>query len=100
MTNLSPDQEITLWIGALDYYLGRQTYSVHTFNEMLREHYSTLGPKTRNLVKSRLHEAFDRLARLRQIGVANATEAVFGSAIDRQAWEATQTFISEPDNDL
>lgn len=97
MPNLSPDQEITLWIGALDYYLGRMTYAVHTYIDLLKTEYPNLQPATQNLVKSRLKEAFAR-EQIRRTEPFAAT-TIFGHEVDRQAWLALYQSL-EPDNDL
>ncbi len=54
------EQEITLWLGATRYYVGRMTYSVSTFVEMLIKEWPKLDDKTKHLIERELEEKFER----------------------------------------
>ena len=56
MTDLEQD---TLWLGAFRYYLGRQTYAVSEFCELLERKWEMLPASTRNLILREIKQAID-----------------------------------------
>lgn len=81
---MSNDNELTLWLGATRYYLGRRTYAVSTFCNMLIANWSSFDENTKNLLIRNIEEEFDRddLARLESDGYNP-----LGDDCDRQSWE-------------
>lgn len=57
---MNEDHELTLWLGALRYYMGRRTIAVSHFCEMLIVYWPKLGKKTRELIKRDLTEEIER----------------------------------------
>lgn len=56
----TPNQQTTLWIGALRYYMGRQTYAVSDFCDLLIQNWPELSDKTKVLIKRDLKDKFKR----------------------------------------
>lgn len=48
------DEKLTLWLGAFRYYLGRMTYAVSDFCELLIKQWETLPERTKALIKKEL----------------------------------------------
>ena len=44
---MNPDQQTTLWLGSFRYYLGRRTYAVSDFCELLIQEWTTLDERTK-----------------------------------------------------
>lgn len=80
MTNL---QTLTLWLGAFRYYLGRQTYAVSDFCELLAQEWSNLDSHTQTLILKELREAIkdDDEDRLKDKGFHR-----LGDDCDRVEW--------------
>lgn len=80
----SQEELITLWLGATRYYLGRKTYAVGIFVDLLIREWNFIGSKTRDLIQGDVERQFelDDLARERK-------ENYFplGDDCDRQEWE-------------
>ena len=51
------NQTLTLWLGAFRYYLGRQTYAVSDFCELLAQEWNNLDSRTQTLILKELKEA-------------------------------------------
>ena len=75
--------EITLWLGATRYYLGRMSIAVGTFCDMLIANWSSFNESTKNLLIRDIEEEFDRddLARLE-----GEDYKPLGHDCDRQNW--------------
>lgn len=76
----------TLWIGAFRYYLGRQTYAVSMFTEMLIARWSELTPTVQNLIRRELEEAIQRDQEEERQSLQYVR--TLGHACDRQHWYA------------
>jgi hypothetical protein len=77
-------QQTTLWLGAFRYYLGRRTYAVSEFCELLIQEWPTLDDETKNLIESELENDFvrDNIARKHQLSYLP-----LGMDCDRAQWE-------------
>ena len=81
---MKPDEEITLWLGATRYYLGRMTYAVGSFCDLLIEHWPALHEATRQLLKRDIETEFERDDELRTTG---SQYLPLGQDCDRKEWE-------------
>jgi len=77
-------KEITLWIGATRYYLGRRTYVVSEFCDMLIENWESFDDKTKNLLIKDIEEEFENDDLDRSEGIEYAS---LGDDCDRESWE-------------
>lgn len=85
------DQQITLWLGATRYYLGRMTYAVSNFCDVLINVWSDLDEQCRFLIQRDVEEEFDRDDRARQDGESYKP---LGHDIDRKQWERVRELWS------
>lgn len=76
--------DITLWVAACRYYIGRQTYAVGSFCEMLRKNWEDIDPQARQIIKREVNEAFERDDASRANG-----ESIqwLGADCDRAEWD-------------
>ena len=81
---MNDPQQTTLWLGALRYYLGRQTYAVSDFCDILRSQWLTLPEKLQQLIQRDVEEAFARDDRAREDCSSYRT---LGADCDRAEWE-------------
>jgi hypothetical protein len=81
---MNTDQEITLWLGATRYYLGRTTYAVGEFADLLIEHWPTLDYNTRFLLQRDIEKEFSGDDEARKRGY---THFPLGANCDRAEWE-------------
>jgi hypothetical protein len=72
-----------LWIGALQYYLGRQTISTHAFCDLLIAEHDALPDQVKLLVLRNLKEAFERDDRDRE---KERDCFELGHDVDRAKW--------------
>ena len=77
-------QMTTLWLGATRYHLGRATYAVRDFCELLAEEWDKLPKPTQSLIKRDVEEEFERDDIARAEG---RDYKPLGHDCDRQAWE-------------
>lgn len=88
MTN---DEQLTLWVGAFRYYLGRMTYAVGEFCWLLINQWPELPEMVRILIQRDLEEAFERDDKLRQ----NGPYTPLGADCDRAEWEKVRSLWRE-----
>jgi hypothetical protein len=81
--NKQDSQELTLWLGATRYYLGRRTYAVNEFCDLLRAQWSSLNSETQRLLARDIEAAFDEDDRARIEGRDYKT---LGDDCDRESW--------------
>lgn len=79
---MSDYETLTLWLGAFRYYLGRRTYAVESFCDILRRDFPTLPERARVLIIGELDDAFkkDDAARI------SGTWKPLGDDCDREQW--------------
>lgn len=76
-------QMTILWVGAFRYHLGRMTYAVSDFCNLLIETWPTLPEHTRNLIRRDLEEEFKRDNEARTEGWPYRP---LGDDCDRREW--------------
>ncbi len=86
--------ELTLWIGAFRYYLGRKTYAVSDFCELLIVVFPTLSGYTRDLIRKEIASAFERSERSRSMGLP-PLECGLGDPCDVREWEKVRDFVEK-----
>jgi len=85
---MSNVNELTLWLGATRYYLGRRTYAVGDFCEELIANWSFFEEATKDILIREIEAEFDRddLARLE-----GRDYKPLGDNCDRQSWEKARS---------
>lgn len=89
---MSEYQTTTLWLGAFRYYVGRMTYAVSDFCDLLIAAWPTLPERTRSLIQRDLDEEFKRDDEVRGTG---AMCMPLGHDCDRQQWERVRALWAE-----
>lgn len=80
---MSVDHELTLWVGATRYYLGRQTYAVEDFCNLLIGEWPSLSSHTKQILMRDINEEFRRDDDARANG---AEHKPLGHDCDRKSW--------------
>lgn len=81
---MTDDEKLTLWVGATRYHLGRMTYAVHDFCDLLIRQWGNLPERAQWIIKRDVGEAFDRDDEAREEG---RDYKPLGHDCDRAAWE-------------
>lgn len=83
-------RELTLWVGACDYYLGRMTYAVAEFCDMVVDNWDLLNQRTKDLIRVRVEEKYER------IGADEGGRIVgpLGMKCDVEAWNRVRKLWS------
>lgn len=89
---LTPDQQSTLWIGATRYYMGRMSYAVPSFCDLLKQEWDRLPKHTQDIIRRDLMEEFERDDRARAEGWDYKP---LGHDCDRVQWESVKKMIDE-----
>jgi len=76
--------ELTLWVGACRYYMGRRTYAVGNFCSLLRREWPKLDERTKQIIRRDVEEEFERDNQARQSG---HTFRLLGDDCDRAEWD-------------
>lgn len=86
---MTENDQTTLWLGAFRYYVGRMTYAVSSFCDLLYSNWETLPKTTRALIQRDLEEEFRRDDEMRKVA-EQTCQASFplGVDCDRRAWES------------
>ncbi len=86
---MTDDQQLTLWLGATRYYLGRRTYAVADFCGMLRRQWAFLPEATRKIIERDVGEAFQLDDEMRRWGPERDASRwrPLGDDCDRKQWE-------------
>ena len=89
---MDPRDELTIWVGACRYYLGRQSYAVSMFCEALRAAWPSLSAETQDIIMRDIDEAFERddRARADRSSGAERTYLPLGHNCDRESWEGVR----------
>lgn len=80
---MTDDEKMTLWLGSFRYHMGRQTYAVGMFCEMLLRHWAEIPAKTQNLIRRELADEIERDNKAREAGDQYKP---LGADIDRLQW--------------
>ena len=91
---MNDDEKSLLWTGAFRYYLGRQTYAVQWFCELLVRHWNDIPERTRELIKRELDKAFERDDKDR-ISRTRGLVRELGWDCDRAAWCSVKDLYSK-----
>ena len=83
-SDIGPNQEVTLWLGATRYYLGRMTYAVSDFCELLQKKWPHFTERTRDLLIATIEREFERDDEFRSSG---SEHLPLGMDCDRAEWE-------------
>jgi hypothetical protein len=83
--------ELTLWLGATRYYMGRMTYAVSSFCELLIEQWPALNEATQQIIRRDVEAEFVRDDELRQQG---SQYLPLGQDCDRAEWQRVRRLWS------
>jgi len=84
MNKMDSRDELTLWVGATRYYMGRMTYAVANFCSLLNDSWNELGENTKAIIQRDIEEEFQRDDESRARGDSFHP---LGHDCDRKAWE-------------
>ena len=87
---MNDDQQLTLWVGATRYHLGRMTYAVRDFCELLRQEWARLPEETRKIIQRDIEQEFAQDDDMRALGRkedAPPLRLPLGMDCDRAQWE-------------
>lgn len=87
---MNDQQTSTVWLGAFRYYLGRQTYAVSDFCELLIQEWSALPRYTQDLIRKELAKEIERDSEARE---QNLSFYPLGQDCDRAEWLRVQHII-------
>jgi hypothetical protein len=76
-------QLLTLWLGSFRYYLGRRTYAVSDFCQLLIQEWRSLPSQVQNLIRKELAEA---IAKDNEMRAAGKEYLPLGMDCDRAEW--------------
>jgi hypothetical protein len=85
MRKINDEEKLTLWVGATRYYLGRMTYAVGSFCDLLISRWDEIPTDTRRIIQLDIEEAFERDDHFRSIG-EEKTYLPLGMDMDRAKW--------------
>lgn len=74
---LNDEEVLTLWLGAVRYYLGRQSYAVGDMADLLVYRWHQLPHRTRDLIQRDVDAAFSD---------ADCGDRSLGAECDRRQW--------------
>ena len=89
---MTEEEQVTLWLGAFRYYIGRMTYAVGDFCNILIREWPGLSHRAKTLIRGELEREFvkDDMARIRRDGLLP-----LGHDCDRAEWERVRRLWSE-----
>lgn len=90
---MNDEDALLLWVGAFRYYLGRRTYAVGMFCDLLRQAWSRLPERTRHIISSELASAFKSDDEFR--GKAQNSYLPLGDDCDRREWEKVRAHVTK-----
>lgn len=94
---MNPDQQLTLWIGSFRYYLGRRTYAVSDFVELLISEWGNLPDSLKDLIAKELLTEIKRDDDMRSDPVCSSSYYPLGDDCDRREWERLLPLINRKD---
>lgn len=83
---MNPEQLTTLWLGSFRYYLGRQSYAVSDFCDLLIAQWGEIPDRCKKLIIKELNEAFQKDDELRA-DKSRTHYYPLGMDMDRACWE-------------
>jgi len=84
MNKMDSRDELTLWVGATRYYMGRMTYAVANYCNLLLGSWNELSENTKTIIQRDIEEEFQRDDESRARGDSFHP---LGHDCDRKAWE-------------
>jgi hypothetical protein len=84
MNKMSPQHQLTLWVGATRYYMGRMSYAVSDFCNLLIGSWNELGENTKAIIQRDVEEEVVRDDESRKRGDSFHP---LGHDCDRKSWE-------------
>ena len=91
--SFSEEQQITIWLAATRYYLGRHSYSVSSFCNLLIFNWNKLFESVRSLIEKEVEEEFRKDDRIRDRNggfLDHKTVGALGMDCDRKCWEGVR----------
>lgn len=76
--------DVTLWVGALRYYMGRKTYAVSHFCDMLISNWDNISKGAKTIIEKDVEYEFQRDDDARE---SNMAHLPLGDDMDRKEWE-------------
>ncbi len=94
--NLTDPEKLSIFLGAFRYYLGRSTYAVSDFTELLARHWDELDPHTKNLITKELKKALEEDDASRDPSESGPySHGRLGHDIDRYSWQTLYNTINK-----
>ena len=90
---MTDEQVTTLWIGATRYYLGRMTYAVSDFCQLLRQTWDLLPDRVKDLIRRDVEIEFERDDLVRS-AESQPSFLPLGCDCDRGEWEKVRQLWS------
>lgn len=87
---MTDDEQLTLWVGATRYHLGRMTYAVQDFCELLCKQWASLPEPTRKIIHRDVEQEFAQDDDMRELGRTEDAPPLrlpLGMDCDRKQWE-------------
>lgn len=91
---MNSEDQATLWIGAFRYYLGRMTYAVFGFTEMLIKEWPSLPEQAKLVIIREVNEAFKIDEECQPVEAANRRMPL-GMSCDKAQWEKVRALWSQ-----
>lgn len=91
---MNGSEQMTLWVGALRYYMGRRSYAVGMFCDALRAHWTELPADVREIIRRDVECEIRRDDRARADG---STYRPLGHDCDRKQWEGVRELWGTPE---
>ena len=89
---MNRDEELTLFVGATRYYLGRMTYAVDDFCRILITNWKSFSEETKNTIRRDVETEFDMDDKAR---VRGDQHKPLGHDCDRKSWERVRNLWVE-----
>lgn len=84
----------TLWLGSFRYYLGRQSYAVSDFCDLLVSQWNSIPDRCKVLIRKELNDAFIKDDEMRA-DPGRSSYYPLGMDMDRRQWERVKSFIAD-----
>lgn len=85
----------TLWLGSFRYYLGRKTYAVSEFCDILIAQWETIPDRCKALITKELNNAFAKDDEMRSDPACSSICYPLGMTCDRTEWERVRKYLAD-----
>jgi hypothetical protein len=92
---MTDTQLTTLWLGAFRYYIGRRSYAVSDFCDLLIAEWNIIPESCKNIIQKELEDAFERDRRKKLSGINFTSIMALGDNCDRAEWQRVKEFIND-----